>query len=49
MADLRPVELWTMLPVLAILLVLGVYPAPIMNMVNATATQLVTVFTNILS
>lgn len=47
--DLRPVELWTMLPVLALLLLLGVYPAPILNLANTTATQLVAVFQNVLS
>jgi NADH-quinone oxidoreductase subunit M len=48
-ADLRPGELWTMLPILAILLALGVYPAPLMNLANATAMQLVAVFQNVLS
>jgi NADH-quinone oxidoreductase subunit M len=48
-SDLRPAELWTMLPVLALLLLLGVYPAPLLNLANATATQLVAVFQNVLS
>ncbi|NTU78479.1 MAG: NADH-quinone oxidoreductase subunit M [Chloroflexales bacterium] len=48
-ADLRPAELWTMLPLLALLLLLGVYPAPIIGLANATATQLVAVFQNLLS
>jgi NADH-quinone oxidoreductase subunit M len=47
--DLRPAELWTMLPILALLLLLGVYPAPILNLANTTATQLVAVFQNVLS
>jgi NADH-quinone oxidoreductase subunit M len=47
--DLRPGELWTMLPLLALLLFLGVYPAPLLNLANATATQLVAVFQNLLS
>jgi NADH-quinone oxidoreductase subunit M len=38
-----------MLPILALLLALGVYPAPLMNLANATATQLVAVFQNVLS
>jgi NADH-quinone oxidoreductase subunit M len=48
-ADLRPLELWTMLPILALLLILGVYPAPIMGLVNTAATQMVAVFQNLLS
>ncbi|HMQ32925.1 MAG TPA: NADH-quinone oxidoreductase subunit M [Chloroflexaceae bacterium] len=48
-SDLRPAELWTMLPVLAVLLALGVYPAPIVGLANAAATQLVAVFQNVLS
>jgi NADH-quinone oxidoreductase subunit M len=48
-SDLRRAELWTMLPVLALLLLLGVYPAPLLNLANATATQLVAVFQNVLS
>jgi NADH-quinone oxidoreductase subunit M len=47
--DLGPAELWTMLPILAALLLLGVYPAPLLNLANTTATQLVAVFQNILS
>ncbi len=49
LADLRPAELWTMLPVLAALLALGVYPAPIVGLANAAATQLVAVFQQVLS
>ncbi len=48
-ADLRPAELWATAPFLAILLLLGVYPAPIMNLFNAAATQLVAVFLRALS
>jgi NADH-quinone oxidoreductase subunit M len=48
-ADLRPAELWATAPVLAILLLLGIYPAPIMNLFNAAATQLVAVFQRALS
>lgn len=47
--DLRPAELGTMLPVLGLLLLLGVYPAPVMNLANATATQLVAIFQNLLT
>jgi NADH-quinone oxidoreductase subunit M len=46
--DLRPAELWTALPLLALLLILGVYPAPLLALVNATATQLAAVFQNAL-
>ncbi|MBX0327531.1 NADH-quinone oxidoreductase subunit M [Oscillochloris sp. ZM17-4] len=48
-ADLRPAELWATAPFLALLLLLGVYPAPIMNLFNAAATQLVAVFLRALS
>ncbi len=49
LADLRPGEFWTVLPLLALLLLIGVYPAPLMNLANATATQLVVVFQQVLS
>ncbi len=49
MFDLNRGELGVMLPILAILLALGVYPAPLLNLANATATQLVAVFQNLLS
>lgn len=49
LVDLRPAELGVVLPVLALLLVLGVYPAPIIGLANAAATQLVAVFQNVLS
>jgi NADH-quinone oxidoreductase subunit M len=48
-ADLRPSEFWATAPFLALLLLLGVYPAPIMNLFNAAATQLVAVFLRALS
>ena len=48
-ADLRPAEVWTILPLLALLLLLGVYPAPMLSLANATATQLVAVFQKLLS
>ena len=48
-ADLRPSELWTIMPLLALLLALGVYPMPILSLANATATQLVAVFQHVLS
>jgi NADH-quinone oxidoreductase subunit M len=47
--DIRPAELGTTLPLLALLLVLGVYPALVMNLSNATATEAVRVFTRLLS
>ncbi|MEI7771503.1 MAG: NADH-quinone oxidoreductase subunit M [Chloroflexales bacterium] len=47
--DLRPAELWASVPFLAALLLLGIYPAPIMNLFNAAATQLVAVFQRALS
>ncbi|NJN16752.1 MAG: NADH-quinone oxidoreductase subunit M [Oscillochloris sp.] len=49
MSDLSLAELGVMLPILALLLFLGVYPAPIIGLANAAATQLVAVFGNILS
>jgi NADH-quinone oxidoreductase subunit M len=48
-ADLRPAELWATMPFLALLLILGVYPAPLLNLANAAATQLVAVFQRVLS
>ncbi len=47
--DLNPLEFWTMAPLLALLLALGLYPAPIMELANATASQMVSVFMNVLS
>jgi NADH-quinone oxidoreductase subunit M len=49
LADLRPAEFWTMMPLLALLLLIGVYPGPLMNLANTTATQLVAVFQRALS
>lgn len=48
-ADLRSSEFWIAAPLLALSLVLGIYPAPIMNLANATATQMVTIFMKVLS
>jgi len=42
-------EFLAVAPLLAALIALGVYPAPIMNLVNATATALATVFTRALT
>ena len=42
-------EFLAVAPLLAALIVLGIYPAPIMNLVNATATALATVFTRALT
>jgi NADH-quinone oxidoreductase subunit M len=36
-------------PLLLLLLILGIYPAPIMDLANQTATALVNVFTRALS
>lgn len=47
--DLRPGEWWAVAPPLALLLLLGVWPAPLLNVANTAATQLVAVFQNILS
>src|SRR5262249_47621440 len=42
--DITALEFWTAVPLLALLLALGVYPAPIMNMANTVATAMVNVF-----
>jgi NADH-quinone oxidoreductase subunit M len=42
--DLKPAEFWTVMPMLVLLLVLGIYPAPLMGLMNAAATELVAVF-----
>ncbi len=42
--DLNVLEFWTAAPLLALLLLLGIYPAPLMNLANAAATQMVAVF-----
>jgi NADH-quinone oxidoreductase subunit M len=48
-ADVRPAEFWTLAPLLALLLLLGIYPALIMNLTNATATEVVRVFMTMLT
>jgi NADH-quinone oxidoreductase subunit M len=50
-ADMRVLsrEFLAAAPLLAALLVLGIYPAPILDLVNTTATALVSVFTRALS
>jgi NADH-quinone oxidoreductase subunit M len=45
----RTLEFWAMVPLIALSLILGVYPAPIMAMTNATAMELVAVFVRIMS
>jgi NADH-quinone oxidoreductase subunit M len=47
--DLTRGELWATLPLLGLSLLLGIYPAPIIDLPNAVATQLVAVFQNLLS
>ncbi|ACL24523.1 complex I subunit 4 family protein [Chloroflexus aggregans] len=47
--DLRPQEFWTMAPILALSLAIGVYPGPLMALGNAAATQLVAIFTRVLA
>jgi NADH-quinone oxidoreductase subunit M len=42
--DLSAAELAITLPLLALLLALGLYPAPLLNLVNTTANELVAVF-----
>jgi NADH-quinone oxidoreductase subunit M len=48
-ADLDADEFWSLMPLLGLLLLLGVYPAPILGLVNAATTQLAAVFMNALS
>jgi NADH-quinone oxidoreductase subunit M len=48
-ADLSPSELWAVGPFLGLLLLLGIYPAPLMNLANTAALQLVAVFQRALS
>jgi NADH-quinone oxidoreductase subunit M len=45
----RTLEFWAMVPLIALSLILGIYPAPIMAITNATAMELVAVFVRILS
>lgn len=47
--DLRPRELWSMLPLLGLLLALGLYPLPLLRIANATTTELVAIFQRLLS
>jgi len=47
--ELSRSELWAALPVLGLSLLLGLYPAPIINLPNAAAAQLVAVFQNLLT
>jgi NADH-quinone oxidoreductase subunit M len=49
--DLHPrtLEFWSLMPLAVLLLVFGIYPAPVMNLTNAAATQMVSVFMNLLS
>jgi NADH-quinone oxidoreductase subunit M len=47
--DIRAGEFWTAAPLLALLLVLGVYPALVMNLSNTATTGLVMVFERILT
>ncbi len=47
--DLRPQEFWTMVPILALSLAIGVYPGPLMALGNAAAAQLVAIFTRVLA
>jgi NADH-quinone oxidoreductase subunit M len=44
--DIRPgtLEFWTTAPLIFLLLALGIYPLPVMNLTNALAAQLVQVF-----
>ncbi len=44
MQDMTPTELGVVAPLLALLLVLGIYPAPIMALSNTVATQVVQIF-----
>ncbi|PDV96700.1 complex I subunit 4 family protein [Candidatus Chloroploca asiatica] len=48
LADLRPGEMGVILPLLALLLILGVYPAPIMELGNVAVTELVAIFQQVL-
>jgi NADH-quinone oxidoreductase subunit M len=47
--DIQPAEFWVAAPLLALLLLLGVYPALVMDLTNTAATQAVAVFTQLLS
>jgi NADH-quinone oxidoreductase subunit M len=41
---LPTLEFWATVPLIVILLVLGIYPAPLMNLTNAATTQMVGIF-----
>ncbi len=45
----RSLDFWVTAPLIAMLLALGIYPAPVMNLTNAAATQMVQVFMKVLS
>ena len=47
--DLRPRELWSVLPLLGLLVAFGVYPLPLLRIANATTTELVAIFQRLLS
>lgn len=47
--DLSPVEWTATLPLILLLLLLGIYPAPIMNLANTTVNEMVAVFMRALS
>jgi NADH-quinone oxidoreductase subunit M len=44
----RTLEFWAVVPLVVLLLILGVYPAPIMNLTNAAASELVNVFAQVM-
>jgi NADH-quinone oxidoreductase subunit M len=48
LADISSSERWTLVPLLVLLLVLGIYPAPIMSLTNAAAMQVVAVFSQMM-
>lgn len=43
--DLNALEFWAAAPLILLLLALGLYPAPLLNLVNTMATQMVAAFT----
>jgi NADH-quinone oxidoreductase subunit M len=43
-ADLRAPEFWSIVPILSLSLLIGVYPGPLINLGNAAAGQLVAIF-----
>lgn len=48
-SDLTPNELGIIAPLLALLLVLGIYPAPLLSLSNTVATQVVQIFDRLLA